>query len=230
MASAFKRALFATSVAEIQEAYSRLGHQRGWRFLATPRRTLIANAPVAFVTLNPGGSLEDPAHGVASCEAGSAYVHERWNANAPGESPLQQQVRSMFAWLGRDPETTLSAYFVPFRSPSLKKLVAPRQSIAFGVQLWCGILAEVRAPVVVCLGADVEKWLILVLGKPRSVTTLLVGWGKVTARLNRFDSRVLLRLPHLSRFRIFSRPASKSPLRLVRDQLDRDCAELGVRL
>ena len=56
----------------------RYGHRLGWRFLATPRRTLSRDARVAFLTLNPGGDRVDPTHGVASCEAGSAYVHDAY--------------------------------------------------------------------------------------------------------------------------------------------------------
>ncbi len=83
----------------------------------------------------------------------------------------------MFDWLGRDPNETLSAYFVPFRSPSLKTLTRSRESFAFAVELWRRIFSEVRAPVVVCIGADVEKRLYAVLGKPDSTVTLPVGWG-----------------------------------------------------
>ncbi len=55
----------------------------------------------------------------------------------------------------------------------------------------------------------------------------LLPWGKATATLIRYDARVLLRLPHLSRFRIFGREASEGPLRTVHAelaQLSRDWA------
>jgi hypothetical protein len=38
----------------IQEAYERPGHQLGWRFLASPARTLSQDTDLAFVGLNPG--------------------------------------------------------------------------------------------------------------------------------------------------------------------------------
>src|SRR5438309_1094780 len=99
-------------------------------------RTLSVDAPIAFLTLNPGWWRIDPAHASTSCEIGAAYVHESWNGYPPGNAPLQRQVRSMIDWLGRDPDDTLSAYFVPFRSPSLKELTARRKS--FVSRLNCG--------------------------------------------------------------------------------------------
>jgi len=84
--------LFTDAVTRIEAAYSRLGHRHGWRFLATPRSTLNADATLAVVRLNPGGELVDPSHGVESCESGSAYVHEEWKPSSPGDSPLQLQV------------------------------------------------------------------------------------------------------------------------------------------
>src|SRR3954464_13905018 len=122
--------LFLDAVAEIEEAYVRLGHRLGWRFLATPRRTLNRRARFALITANPGGRAVNPHHGVASCEPGSAYLHESWKQSPPGQEDLQVQVRAMFEWLGKDPDSTLSAYFVPFRSPSLSELPARRKSIA----------------------------------------------------------------------------------------------------
>ena len=68
---------------------------------------------------------------------------------------------------------------------------------------------------------------ISILGKPLSTTVLPVGWGEHTARLNRFADRVLLRLPHLSIFKIFGRPPSVEPLRVLREELDRQSADLA---
>ena len=98
------------------------------------------------------------------------------------------------------------------------------------MELWREIFSELRVPIVVCIGADVEKHLYTVLGQPPSTTALPVGWGSETARLSRYESRVVLRLPHLSRFRIFGRAASDEPLRLIQVELARHCGEIGVPL
>lgn len=212
---------FDTSVIEIQDAYARLGHRLGWRFLATPRGTLCSDAKLAFVTLNPGGDGIDPAHGVESCEAGSAYVHESWGGCPAGVSPLQRQVRAMFRWLGADPDRVLSGYFIPFRSPSLAALSTPIESFAFGVTLWRRLFASMNPSLVVCIGKDVERGLLAIWGRPVSTNLYPVGWSPQSAALGRYEKRTLLRLPHLSRFRIFGRPQSAEPLEAIRIELQR---------
>ena len=74
---------------DIEEAYTR-AHPR-MEVSGNSARHAHRDAPVAFITLNPGGSRIDPAHGVASCEIGSAYVHESSNGNAPGNSPCNDK-------------------------------------------------------------------------------------------------------------------------------------------
>ena len=158
--------LFDDAVSHIYAEDARLGHQHGWSFLCTPRRTLANDAERAFITLNPGGRTNPPTDILESCEARSAYVHGEWEGHEPGTAPLQRQVRAMFAWLDLDPETTLSAYFIPFRSPSYSELVRKEESYRFGVRLWRTIFAEVQPRLVVCMGNDVESGLRAVWGDP----------------------------------------------------------------
>jgi hypothetical protein len=151
--------LYTECIDSISVEYTRLGHTLGWRFLTSPRKTLVPHAPLALLTLHPGGSgRPDPSHGTGSCEAGSAYVHESWG-RPPGQAPLQTQVRALFAWLGRDPDDSLSAYFIPFRSPSYEALPARQASWTFAVRLWRDILSQVHPTLVVCLGSEVERGL-----------------------------------------------------------------------
>jgi hypothetical protein len=213
--------LFADAVAQIEAAYVRLGHRLGWRFLATPRRTLNRRARIAFITTNPGGRGVDPDHGEASCEAGSAYLHESWKGRPPGNERLQQQVRAMFEWLGCDPNKTLSAYFIPFRSASLPELVARRESYSFAVQLWRGLFHHIRPTLVVCIGNDAEKGLHSVFGRPIATTAFPVGWAPQTAVLSQYAGHLILRLPHLSHFGIFGRAASAEPLGNIRAEVHR---------
>ncbi len=126
---------------EIERAYADLGHQLGWRFLTSPQHTLSASTKIALITLNPGGSIDRPDHPRASSEAGSAYLVETWrNGLAPGAAPLQRQVQQLFAMLAEASHgvsgnellgSSLSAYFIPFRSPSIKALAKPRESEQF---------------------------------------------------------------------------------------------------
>jgi hypothetical protein len=211
--------LYAEAIRAIETEYVRLGHTRDWRFLATPRQTLAPGSRAAFFTLNPGEGWIDPDHGRGSCEGGSAYVRECWNGHAAGESPLQYQVRAMFAWLGLIPDETLTAYFIPFRSRDYEALRSPGESYAFAVGLWRKILTDVRPTLVVCLGGDVARGLREIWGPPLSQTHHEVGWGAVTAAVSVYADHQLLQLPHLSRFSIFGRPQSVKPLSRIREAL-----------
>ena len=231
--------LFGRAVAEIEAAYARLGHRLGWRFLATPRRTLGGAAEVAFLTLNPGGTADDRRHPRASCEAGSAYLYEAWGGTHRAPRPCSGEVRAMFAWLGRDPDTTLSAYFIPFRSPTYTQLAAPEQSSRFAVFLWRTIFREVRPELIVCLGADVEQGLREVFEAegelPLARAPYPVGWEPQKAWVTWYRERVLLRVPHLSRFGIFERPNSprwrqaQACLRALRSDVGQRQAEVKLR-
>lgn len=124
---------FGQCVESIEAAYARLGHQIGWRFLAGPRHTFTVDTRFGFVTLNPGGTHEDPAHPRASSEDGNAYWIESWKGYPVGMAPLQLEVRELFTRIARIVGTTesvrdfvetrvLMAHFVPFRSPSFDSL------------------------------------------------------------------------------------------------------------
>jgi hypothetical protein len=218
--------LFSEAVGRIEAEYPSLGHHYGWRFLATPRRTLVPRPPVAFLTEDPGSESPDPNQGLASCEGGSAYVHEAWPTFAPGEHPLQRQVRLMFEWLAVDPDGTLSAYFIPFRSATRDTTESKQSAYDFAVGLWGRILAEVHPRLTVCLGGHVEQGLHEIWGRPDRVSEHDVGWGEHTARVSAYPAHVLLRLPHLARFSVFGRSAAEEPLRALRRAIE---AELAAR-
>jgi hypothetical protein len=210
----------------IDAAYRRLGHTRGWRFLTGPRASFATSTRVAFVSLNPGGDSEPAEHPRASCEAGSSYWTESWVGHAPGQAPLQIQVQRLFdglrRHLGVSGETrawveahVVTTHFIPFRSARLVDLPYRAESIAFANELWRDILA-VWSPRII-LTIDREAF--------SSIGTLLLqgsaareldrasfdtGWGNYRSeavRILRSDRPVTLaRLPHLSTFKLFSRP------------------------
>ena len=221
--------LFDWAVAEIEAEYERLGHRIGWRFLMSPRRTLRRGASTVLLTLNPGGKVDPVGHPKASHENGSAYVHERWPSDGatgallpPGRAPLQRQVQDLFAFLGEDPDETLSAYFIPFRSPSLRELTTPRESRAFAKRLWRRLLRELQPRRVVTLGQDAFSAVLEVLGHGFTPFFTPSGWGNVMLGRADYPGTKVYRLPHLSTFKIFSRPCCKAPLELL---FERDALE-----
>ena len=220
-------------VESIEAEYARLGHQLGWRFLAGPRRTFTASTRFAFITLNPGGTHEDPAHPRASSENGSAYWIEYWKGHSAGTESLQRQVQELFARIARIIDVNespralvetrvLTAYFVPFRSPNCNELHRPRESIAFACRLWSGILAAWTPRVVLTIGQKTFGNLSRIISD--RATALVdqqqfpTGWGDCTAEACRFQMPeceevvTLARLPHLSQFRLMSRDACRQPI------------------
>jgi hypothetical protein len=212
--------------ADIQDAYDRLGHTMGWQFLTSPRATL-RGCEIALITMNPGGSIERPDHGRESSEAGSAYIVEAWkHGYAPGEAPLQVQVRRMFSLLASAQSgritgdellnASLAGYFVPFRSPQFKALAHPRESLSFATKLWARIFEYIDPKLIITIDQKTTRHLLPILstkyGAP-SRQQFPIGWGTYDADLFSFPSvdvqRALLRLPHLSRFPVFGRQTSQ---------------------
>ena len=142
---------FDELVSRIEAAYAALGHTRGWRFLCGPRNTLGTSPGIALITANPGGTHHTDGHGIESCESGSAYLTEAWGT-APGNHNLQRQIRLLFDLIatkmghgvrGEDLlNQSLSAYYIPFRSPRLSELQNAAASIAFAEELWTTILSS----------------------------------------------------------------------------------------
>lgn len=219
--------LFETSCEEIGAAYAQLGHRLGWRFVTNRKETFKERVDVALITLNPAGARDVPEHPRESSEAGSAYVVECWEGYPRGRAPLQQQVQLLFESVGRalqkpsGPELleqSLSAHFIPFRSPTLKALVNRPQSIAFASGLWARILPALEPRVIITMDQTstpvLSRILSSYLGVAPATSSFQIGWGNYEASLLRFNavggSRVILRFPHLSRFAIFGRQQSPS--------------------
>ncbi|MEG3662779.1 uracil-DNA glycosylase family protein [Celeribacter halophilus] len=204
--------------AQIEAAYEKSGNTMGWRLLASPECTLHV-AKVAFIGLNPGGSAVDAAHSVFSMPDGrSAYVDESWAGFAAGESPLQRQVRALFDRLKIAPEVVLAGNLVPFRSPDWASLVDPKGSLAFGKELWRGILRQAGASIVITMGGETTKAVADLL-HVQNISRYPVGWGKITAQRGSFQNGTLIGLPHLSRFGVMNRAASSDHLDRLFDDL-----------
>jgi len=219
---------FADACTKIQGAYDELGHDLGWRFLTSPAATLDPKTEIALITLNPGGDRDRPDHARESSEAGSAYIIERWKGGKPaGGANLQTQIRKLFELIARArglSQTgdellgkTLSAQFVPFRSPSLRTLKRRSESFAFAEDLWSALFEHISPKLVLTIDTQSLKGLLPILeakwGASDAHERLPTGWGEVGAELVRWETpdggRAVVRLPHLSTFKLFSREACK---------------------
>jgi hypothetical protein len=197
----------------IDRAYHESGNELGWRFLASPAHVLGA-AEVAFVGLNPGGRVRPLDHAEFAMSAGSAYLREQWGDHPAGESPLQRQVRVLFAGLNVLPEDVLAGNLVPFRSPSWACLLNKRSAVNFGRALWRDVLANARPSLVIGMGNKATDALMEVL-QVGDMEAIPVEWGRVQARRGTFAGGTLIGLPHLSRYPIFDRQRSDEAIRLL---------------
>lgn len=226
--------LFQACVGDIERAYSDLGHTLGWRFLMGPRATLSPATRYAFITLNPGGDFEPSEHPRASREDGSAYMVESWPGFGPGEAPLQRQIRGLaeiwrqqvdypggLAEFLRD--GVLAAYFLPFRSPRLEQLPHRRESLAFASRLWARVLTDLLPAQIVTIDREAFAGLGAVLTNSLNARLthqdeLPTGWGRYSASVARYTvpgrphSVTIGRLPHLSTFKLLSRPVCRPHL------------------
>ena len=196
--------------ARIRDAYQKSGNRCGWRLLASPRR-VMKGADVAFIGLNPAG--EAPANSaIFDTKDGNAYVVESWG-KPPGEAPLQKQVRALFERLDVAPENVLAGNFIPFHAPSWNKLQNHDFAIRFGEKLWRDILHRAKPRLVIGMGGVVFSSLCRVLDVeiPQSVS---INWKGIDGKRVRFDGDgLLVGLPHLSRFKVITRPQSAAGLR-----------------
>ncbi len=191
----------------ITSEYQQLNHRLGWRLL-TSAKANIAKAPVALITINPGGrTFVEP---ILSVEGGSAYVVETWPAR---QQRLQWQVKRMFEAMNAKPEEALSGYLVPFRSPTWTDLPEKAASLRCGLEIWRSIFGLACATTVIVFGKDMAPPMTRLLAAT-DMATYPADWGNITIDVYRFGIvGKLVVLPHLSRFALFGRSASEASFR-----------------
>lgn len=221
----------------INAAYRELGHRMGWSFLYTPKSTLNASQQLLFLGLNPGGKEDLGYDVVPSCESGNEYLHGKWVAEK-GKAPLQFQVQQLFKGIavsmggninhGTMMDATLAANYVPFRSSTWATLVNKQRSMEFSSALWSEILDQVHPRVIICIAYlvyDNIKAILVSKGfAPIDADKAQpIGWGRVTYNVTelRNDDRTILlvRLPHLSTYKVFSSAKCEMEIKKLADRI-----------
>lgn len=222
--------LFENSCNAIEREYLRLGHRIGWRFITGPKATLTKETKILFISLNPGGDCDPPDHPHESSEKGSSYLIESWKGRPKGKESLQVQFQRMALKLQQiygiqgsveDFINTqmLTAHFIPFRSSRFETLHNKAESIAFGRTLWGKILSHLSPELIITLNPETFQNISETLesngygcNKQQYFQT---GWGAGTNRpigceVRKYSNNTklvsVLRLPHLSTFKLFSKP------------------------
>lgn len=194
----------------IQAEYERLGYSKGWTFMGVPEAN-IGRARVVIVGLNPGGGGAGDGYayqGIWDLPAGTGYFDERWGPD-DSFSPIQLQVKAWHSSLKIEPEDSLCAQFVPFRSPNWSSLQRKDEAIDFSNRLWTWLLSETPASLFITMGKLPAHYLSLLIDARPVARNLPTGWGKQT--IDVYDSpsgRRIIAMPHPSRFTLFCRGAA----------------------
>ncbi|MCY4038067.1 MAG: hypothetical protein OXF09_01250 [Hyphomicrobiales bacterium] len=205
----------------IHAAYERSGNNDGWGIFASPKKTLN-EARIAFLGLNPGGKgfPESSRHHHFARESGSAFVDDDWGCE-PGEHPLQKQIRKLFKKIEVKPEDVLAGNFVPFRSPRWKYLKEKKFALQVGEEIWGDILRRVKPDLVIGMATPIFPSLCRILNV-KETQSIPIGWGRYKGERAHFDNfnsckkrGLLVRIPHLSTFKIMNRKQSEDGLRTL---------------
>lgn len=211
--------LFDESVSKIKREYEKLGHQLGWRFLYSPKKTLSLSTKLMLVGINPAGGKDMGF--VESSEEGNAYRPEVARLASP---VFQLRVCAMFQEIAGHLGSTdwrqlmdeiLTSNFCPFRWPSWKSLPRKKESVAFSRQLWQPLCQDLQPTVVICLGKVARKEFLALFKQAGWIETAAAtktptGSGAVVitthtlAKGNR--SLVIFGLPHPSWYFIVGNP------------------------
>jgi hypothetical protein len=194
------------SAQDIDAAYTDLGHQYGWSFMATPAERLHT-AQVAIVGLNPGGGGEGDTYEYGrfwASDGVNAYYDEQWGTGGT-DTPLQTQVKEWHRLLGLKPADPLCIQFVPFRSPDWKRLPEKKASIDFARSLWRWVLDVTPARLFLTMGKLPAAYLVELMDA-KLVARLPTGWGnKLIDAYDTPDGRRVVGMPHPSRYQLFNR-------------------------
>lgn len=237
---------FDESCCDIQQAYDELNYKRGWSFLYTPKKTFHPAQTLLFLGLNPGGREENYPN-IRSVEGGNAYLCEDWPRRAgmgtwgAGMAPLQRQVQALFRNIHNKMKSnnhgykefmnsSLSANFVPFRSPSWGELHNKVGALAFASKVWGDVLAKITPRVVISISKPVHSAIRRIYCdqgfEVTSEQNTKIGWRErrdvtysLVELIKEQQSVVLLRLPHLFRHKVFSSPKCESQIESITTKL-----------
>ncbi|PIB24131.1 hypothetical protein BFP76_02510 [Amylibacter kogurei] len=199
---------------QIASEAERLGFDDGYKILYGPWET-IGNSDTVFLSLNPGC----PPHGAdlfsISDERGNSYEVEKYTTL----SPITAQFLALADLLELQPKQILTGTVAPFRSNRWMSisLSQRRGALEVGKRFWEDVFATNRPKRVICCCPQARKITSEILDATLEMT-ISSGWGNTS--LHRFrakDGALIAQIPHLSTFKLLSRPACIAPLKLILD-------------
>jgi hypothetical protein len=193
------RSAWASELASEEE---RLQLNEGFKLLFCPWRTL-GTASVAFVSLNPGRAPDGEDVRVVSDERGNSYLVEKDYT----VSPITEQFLALCRFIRVSPSQVLTGVAHPFRSSNWNELtqIQKEAGLAIGQRFWAVALRSNALKLVIVVSNEAARVAQTAL-MARYVSTSESGWGttKIEIWEGHGGARVV-KLPHLSRFKLFSR-------------------------
>jgi len=192
---------FKYSIKQIEKKYSELDLKDSWRFLYTPKSTLLDNNGLVIMGLNPGGTADEP---IPSVESGNAFLTEEWGSLF--QAKTVKFMRGIALTTGLDFESmmnnSLTSNAVPFRSSNFQSLENKWEAFKFARNLWLPILSEQPPKLVICLGNG-REWssytlVRKIIGCTAPVKTYEKTIGTNTIKISRNAYTTVIGLPHFS--------------------------------
>ena len=187
--------------------------KEGYKLLYCPWDT-ISSAKIAFISLNPGGKTPcESSLRLISEEKGNSYELE----SNTTKSPITFQFMELCKLIGEKPINILTGTIFPFRSKSWESLTYEQRNagLLIGKQFWKKSLRNLN--LIICVGKTSTEN-IIDLSDFKEEKIYDSGWGDIKiTRYKDSKNRTLIHLPHLSTFKLFSRPECLPPLKKVFD-------------
>lgn len=220
---------FQSAVQRIQVGATRLEHELGWVFLHTSAAAFDSRTRLFWIALNP--KFSEPSECQRSSEDGNAYRIGRWRGGSQ-QSDLQKQVCAFYELLAAEldckfetlMDESLAGNFCPFGSHSWKALENKDATLQWCRDFWLDVLRICEPSVIICLGQVAYDGMRRAAsevgfneGPPQPPVE--ANWGSVTYTLTRLSGpkpMLLVRLPHLSRYKIFGRLNNKPTKQLIK--------------
>ncbi|MFM5535551.1 hypothetical protein ACET64_17915 [Aeromonas veronii] len=225
-----KECLFAF----IQNKYDNLKNDMGWDLLFCRYENMLSpQYPVAFFGINPGGGPCDT--NAISVESECAYYNERWKGCKKGNAPLQQQMKHLYTMIGDElgvsytqlMDGSLMTNYIPARSRNWHSLKGKGEWLEHARQIWDERIKQVHCKLYIAISKIVFDELDGHLTKHgfQMVDKIneQIGWGRVRYQIQRYERgdqvSLLVRLPHLSTYKIFSRAACQPAIDRIKSEI-----------
>lgn len=191
-----------------------LGFSNGFKFVYGPWATLDT-AKVAFLSLNPGRPPDNVDMRTVSDERGNSYEVERLITR----SPITDQFLKLAEFLGHQPSDILTGVIAPFRSDDWDGMTREQKSrsLDLGREFWSIPLSRPELHLVISCSQEATNTVVK-LTDASFEKEQPARWGNTRLRRYRANNnKVILHLPHLSRYRLLGREPSEQALRAILD-------------